>query len=182
MALIGIVSVFASLAIVAATCIALKRLFKEEPTEKPETTETMQAEKMAVEEEVGTFKIRIDGEEHEVKVEEVGTAGKHFGEETKLGLKKEEYTVKMEEAKNEVKPIREVGEEAPYVVRAPIQGNVIKVPVKVGDRVEKGKVILVLETMKMENAIESPVSGIVKAVNVVEGDSVQAYDILMTIS
>jgi biotin carboxyl carrier protein len=62
-----------------------------------------------------------------------------------------------------------------------MQGTVLKVLVRAGDNVQKGKTVLVLETMKMENAIQTPVSGVVKAINVSEGDSVSADDALIVI-
>jgi biotin carboxyl carrier protein len=62
-----------------------------------------------------------------------------------------------------------------------MRGTVIRVPVKVGEKVEKGTVIVVLETMKMENAFESPISGVIKAVRVSEGDTVNAEDALIEI-
>ncbi|RLI11271.1 acetyl-CoA carboxylase biotin carboxyl carrier protein subunit, partial [Candidatus Bathyarchaeota archaeon] len=38
-----------------------------------------------------------------------------------------------------------------------------------------------LETMKMENTIESPVSGVIKTIKVSEGDSVKTDEVLMVI-
>jgi len=202
MALIGVVSVFASLAVIAVACVALKKFFKEEETlEKAEAAvETLPPEEKKVEvaKETGTFRIKIDGEEHEVKVEDFGIAGKdsgeitlpsEIGEEVKVVVGSEEYTVKIEGVgvkavpvvKEIARPVEEAITEEKNVIKAPMQGRVVKVPVKVGDKVEKGAVVLVLEAMKMENNIESPVSGVVKAIKVSEGDAVNADDILLII-
>ena len=58
------------------------------------------------------------------------------------------------------------------VVNSPLPGVIFELKVKEGDSVKKGQTILVLEAMKMENAIESPVDGVVKSIKVAKGDSV----------
>ncbi|MBD3841598.1 MAG: biotin attachment protein [Campylobacterales bacterium] len=58
-------------------------------------------------------------------------------------------------------------------VGASVNGNVWKILVNVGDKVEKGQVIAILEAMKMEIDIESPVSGTVSAVAVKPNDAVE---------
>ena len=60
----------------------------------------------------------------------------------------------------------------PGSVVAPMQGLIVKVPVKVGDEVKLGDVVAVLEAMKMQNDIVSTVGGKVKAVHVKEGEVV----------
>ncbi len=67
-------------------------------------------------------------------------------------------------------------------VKAPMQGLIAKIPVRVGDHVEVGQTIAVLEAMKMQNDIPSDVAGIVQAVNVAEGQVVSRGDSLVTIA
>ncbi len=57
-------------------------------------------------------------------------------------------------------------------VTSPLPGIIIGVSVKVGDSVKAGQEVAVLEAMKMENSIESTVSGTVTAIHVNNGDSV----------
>lgn len=57
---------------------------------------------------------------------------------------------------------------------SPMPGRVRRTPVAVGEAVEKGQVLLVLEAMKMEHAIRAPRGGILKAMHVREGDLVEA--------
>ena len=66
-------------------------------------------------------------------------------------------------------------------VNAPMPGNVIKVSVSVGDSVKRGDVICVLEAMKMENEITSPVDGKVTFV-ATKGSSVQTGELLAAIA
>jgi pyruvate carboxylase subunit B len=66
-------------------------------------------------------------------------------------------------------------------VLSPVQGMVLRLLVKPGDKVTKGKPIVVLESMKMEMPIESPHAGEVKEVFVFESEMINAGDLLMTI-
>ncbi len=66
-------------------------------------------------------------------------------------------------------------------VTVPMQGTIVKVDVAVGDRVELGQTVCVLEAMKMENNIAADVAGTVKEVRVTPGSAVGAGDVLMVI-
>jgi acetyl-CoA/propionyl-CoA carboxylase biotin carboxyl carrier protein len=66
-------------------------------------------------------------------------------------------------------------------VTVPMQGTIVKVLVSVGDVVEVGQTICVLEAMKMENAVAAEKDGVVKEVRVSAGDSVGAGDIVAVI-
>jgi biotin carboxyl carrier protein len=57
-------------------------------------------------------------------------------------------------------------------IKAPLPGLILDVKVSVGDTVKVGDVIIVIETMKMENNISSPVAGTIKEIKVSSGDSV----------
>ena len=59
-------------------------------------------------------------------------------------------------------------------VSANIPGKIVTIEVAVGQDVEEGKVILILEAMKMQNEIQAPISGIVTSVNCEEGQSIEA--------
>lgn len=67
------------------------------------------------------------------------------------------------------------------VLAAPMQGTIVKVTVKVGDSVEVGDKICVLEAMKMENSILAHVSGKVEELRAEPGRSVQAGETLAVI-
>ena len=66
-------------------------------------------------------------------------------------------------------------------IAVPMQGTIVKVLVEVGQAVEAGQSVVVLEAMKMENQIEADKSGTVKAINVKPGDTVGAGDIVVVI-
>jgi biotin carboxyl carrier protein len=64
-------------------------------------------------------------------------------------------------------------EEAP-IAASPMPGKVVKILVKLGDKVDKGQGLVIVEAMKMENEIKSPVKGKVEKVNFKAGDLVDA--------
>ena len=66
-------------------------------------------------------------------------------------------------------------------VEAPMQGTIVKVLVEVGQAVEVGAGIVVLEAMKMENQINAEKAGTVKEIKVTAGDTVGSGDILAII-
>jgi acetyl-CoA/propionyl-CoA carboxylase biotin carboxyl carrier protein len=66
-------------------------------------------------------------------------------------------------------------------VVAPMQGTVVAVSVAVGDQVEAGQAVCVLEAMKMENNVTAERTGTVREVRVQAGDTVGAGDLLVVI-
>lgn len=57
-------------------------------------------------------------------------------------------------------------------VNAPMPGLIVKIPVAVGDEVSKGQTVAILESMKMQNELKSPIDGVVKDIKVSEGQTV----------
>lgn len=67
-------------------------------------------------------------------------------------------------------------------IEAPMQGKIVGVKVNVGDTVQQGEVVVILEAMKMENEIVSPAAGNVVSVNVTVGQQVNAGDLMISLS
>ncbi len=67
-------------------------------------------------------------------------------------------------------------------VTVPMQGTIVKVLVSVGDTVEAGQAVCVLEAMKMENQITTETSGTVTEVKVGAGDSVGTGDVVIVVA
>ena len=63
----------------------------------------------------------------------------------------------------------------------PMQGTIVKVLVALGDKVEAGDTVCILEAMKMENNVAADKAGTVSEVLVSPGDSVGAGDVVMVI-
>jgi len=66
-------------------------------------------------------------------------------------------------------------------LNAPMPGMIVNYPKKVGDTVDEGETVVVLEAMKMENALPAPVGGTLKAIHYASGDSVAKNDVLLVI-
>jgi len=66
-------------------------------------------------------------------------------------------------------------------IKAPLPGTVTDICVTVGQQVNVGDTVLVLEAMKMQNNIEAESAGTVKAINVNKGDSVMEGAVLLVI-
>ena len=67
-------------------------------------------------------------------------------------------------------------------INAPMRGTIVDVKVKVGDKVTNGTVVAVLEAMKMENDIVSDKDGVVAAICVNKGESVETGAPVITLN
>ncbi|HET9803298.1 MAG TPA: biotin/lipoyl-containing protein [Candidatus Acidoferrum sp.] len=127
----------------------------------------------AVEVATNTFSILIEGESHEVRVAPMpdGTLTLHTGIA--------EYSAEVEDPRA-WRGRRHGALEAQgrQQIVAPMPGKVVRVLANVGDEVEVGQGIMVVEAMKMQNEIRSPKSGKVERLLVKEGQAVNAGEIL----
>ena len=123
----------------------------------------------------------IDGEKITAEVE-------RDGENLRITLDGETHTVKIEGNIAPSKTVRGrrgrpgAQNEASGTIVSSIPGKVVSIDVKVGDRVEEGETILILEAMKMQNEISSPVSGVVTDIFVEEGQSIESNFELASVS
>ncbi len=107
------------------------------------------------------YKIKVNGKAYEVEVETVS-----------------ENNEKIEVAKKA--PVAQAsGEEK--AVKAPMAGTILSVKVNVGDQINVGDVLVVLEAMKLENEVKSQVAGTVTAINVSKGSAVKNGDVIIVV-
>ncbi len=66
-------------------------------------------------------------------------------------------------------------------IKAPMTGKIASIVVKVGAEVNADDEVIIMDAMKMEIPVYSPVKGTVKEINVKEGDSVKTEQVLMVI-
>ena len=132
------------------------------------------------------YKLKINGNEYNVTVNEVDGSmaevevnGTPFKVEFDKPVKKAAAPVAKPAAKAAApapaagpapKPAAAGG--AGTAVTSPLPGVILDVCVKEGDTVKRGQTVMVLEAMKMENAIEATADGTVTAIKVGKGDSV----------
>ena len=68
-----------------------------------------------------------------------------------------------------------------YHLKAPMPGMVVAVPVHEGQTIEKGEVLLILESMKMQNELRSPRAGTVARLRIRPGDRVEQKETMMSV-
>jgi len=96
-----------------------------------------------------------------------------------------QYPVKVEDARE--KRLRAAAGGAPqgsgeFQLKAPMPGLVVAIPIEENQEVEKGQVLLVLESMKMQNELRSPRAGKILRVKVKAGESVEQRQVLLTVA
>lgn len=87
---------------------------------------------------------------------------------------------RLQEIANEIISNKEV-ERKVHNCRAPMPGLINKILKKIGENVNIGDPLAILEAMKMENELRSNYKGIVKEIMIKEGDTVEKDSIIMTI-
>jgi len=132
-------------------------------------------------EEQALFSLLIDHESYELVVDE-GQDG------FRVLLWGEMYEVTVEESQphrtrrtRTRKPRPAASSDGEYVMRAPMPGLVVQVPVSVGQQVPAGEVLVVLESMKMENELLAPRQSVVKEIHVAPGDTANLDEPLITL-
>ncbi len=143
--------------------------------------------------------VRVDGRPLYVELEQVGGLPVYS-----LALDDDGYVVFVEEGQGEyhvevqgqvfpvdVRPQRprlarrkatcSDGSEACLVIRAPLAGTLMSLPVAIGDTVEAGQVIAVVESMKMQMELKALEAGVIEAIEGVPGQDVGQGEKLVTI-
>ena len=112
------------------------------------------------------YRVKINGKVFDVELESI----------EEVESKKETSVVKKEEkvvSKNDSESLK---------ILAPIQGSVLDILVKKGDKVKKGDILLLIEAMKLENEVNAICDCEIKDVLVKKGDSVKTNEVLITYS
>src|SRR6266487_1464750 len=74
-----------------------------------------------------------------------------------------------------------VAESGEFLLRAPMPGLVVAIPIEEGQAIKKGQVLLILESMKMQNELKSPRDGMVGRVRVKAGETVEQKQTLLSV-
>ncbi len=67
-------------------------------------------------------------------------------------------------------------------IEAPTTGTIWKIERQVGDKVQEGDVVLIMESMKMEIPVEAPAAGTLASLNVAEGEAVEEGALLAQVA
>ena len=74
-----------------------------------------------------------------------------------------------------------VAEGGEFHLKAPMPGLVVAIPVAEGEEVKKGQVLVILESMKMQNELKSPRDGTISHIKVKPGESVEQKQVLLNL-
>lgn len=87
----------------------------------------------------------------------------------------------LDERSRTIRDLSSAGRAAsgPAPIVAPMPGLIVRVQAAVGDRVEAGQGVVVMEAMKMENELRAPAAGLVKAVHATAGTAVEKGTVLV---
>ena len=120
------------------------------------------------------YQYTVKGVDYEVKLSEERRAE---GSEERRVKSEESNSSSASAASTSSAPTAGAGK--PVV--APLPGTINEIKVKVGDKVNAGDTVVILEAMKMQNNIEAETSGTITSINVNKGDAVMEGDTLVTI-
>jgi biotin carboxyl carrier protein len=123
------------------------------------------------------YSLLIDGQSHEAYVSE--------GEEAwQVLLRGALFNVQVEDERE--KRLRSTAGGAAqsageFSLKAPMPGLVVAIPVSEGQPIKKGDILIVLESMKMQNELKSPRDGTVTRIKVKERESVEHHQVMVTV-
>lgn len=124
------------------------------------------------------FNITVNGKSYEVDVEEIGgTAPSYVPAAAAAAPSPKPAAPSPKPAAAPSAPVAGATN-----VTAPMPGTIMSVKVKVGDTVNEGDLVCILEAMKMENEIFANASGKVVGISVNDGASVNSGDVLVSIA
>lgn len=123
------------------------------------------------------YSLIVDGRSHEAYVQENDNVWQVL-------LRGRLYPVTVEDERE--KRLRAaagggVAETGEFHLKAPMPGLVVSILVAEGQEVKKGQVLLILESMKMQNELKSPRDGIVNRIKVRAGESVEQKQSLLSV-
>jgi biotin carboxyl carrier protein len=118
-------------------------------------------EASVLEVEPGVYSILLDGQSYEVRAADVD--------------------IEVEDPRAPRSAGKQAGLEGKQALTAPMPGKVVRVLVTIGDPVERGQGLVVIEAMKMQNEMKSPKQGYVVSLSAIEGATVSAGDVLATV-
>jgi len=124
------------------------------------------------------YSLIVNGRSHEAYVQE-------GDDDWQVLLRGRLYPVKVEDERE--KRLRAaagggVSETGEFHLKAPMPGLVVTIPVEEGQEVKKGDVLLILESMKMQNELKAPRDGVISRIKVKAGESVEQKQAMLSIT
>ncbi|CRF31423.1 acetyl-CoA carboxylase [Brachyspira suanatina] len=128
------------------------------------------------------YKITVNGKTYDVSVEEIRPVASNKTVSTIVNtpVNTPKPAASAAVPKAAAAPAIPIDENA-ISVKATMPGTIVSFSVAVGDKVQEGQVVAILEAMKMENEITAPASGEVKSIHVEKGSSVVEGQVILQI-
>ncbi len=119
-----------------------------------------------------SYTVSLNGKNYAAEVSGDGTV--------KVSINGTSYTTKVAEGTNQITATENVPSSG-ETITAPLAGNIFKINVSIGQQVNPGDILIILEAMKMETEIKASQAGVISAINVNAGDAVSVGDTLLTL-
>ncbi|MFK4785738.1 acetyl-CoA carboxylase biotin carboxyl carrier protein subunit [Fusobacterium sp. MFO224] len=119
------------------------------------------------------YKIKVNEKVYEIELEEIKTVDGHI----ETSATKASSPTAPEKVAPATTPVTTTGE----VIEAPMPGVVIDIKVKVGDNINEGDLVAIIEAMKMETELYADKSGKISAINVTKGSQINAGDVIIAL-
>jgi biotin carboxyl carrier protein len=132
----------------------------------------------------GRFSLLIRGKSYEVFARRLNKPDEDEGQTYEIHFAGQRFEVQVEDerAKALTSAVKSAHSSGEAKVRAPMPGLVIGVPHEAGATVARGQTVVVLEAMKMENDLSTPISGTIKEIRVNKGQTVNQGDVLVIVA
>ena len=127
------------------------------------------------------FKVKVNKKDYHVEVEETGNEISVPSMVSRAKKRMDNSVTRGYSSPKKKKPVITFAPGTKCVVNAPLPGVIGDILVKKGKKVQNGDKILILEAMKMENAILAPATGKIESISVKTGDAVLGAQLLLTI-
>jgi biotin carboxyl carrier protein len=123
------------------------------------------------------FSVKVNGVAYDVEIEELGASAGS----APAAAAAPSAPVAIAAPAAPAAPVA-AGNRGAEVVKAPIQGTLVKILAKAGTKVAKGDCVCILEAMKMENEIVAPIDGVIATVEASQGAAVEEGSVLFTMN
>ena len=131
----------------------------------------------------GRYSLLIEGQSYEAFVRRIPKPDEQGSATYEITIGEQRFEVQVEDEREKALAgsVRSAAEAGEAKVRAPMPGLVIGVPFSEGAPVKRGQTVVVLEAMKMENDLASPIDGTIREVKVSKGQTVNQNDVLIVV-
>jgi biotin carboxyl carrier protein len=131
----------------------------------------------------GRYSLLIGGKSYEIFARRLAQSGEKDRQTYEILLAGQRFEVTVEDEHTRILTglTRSGGSSGAAKIQAPMPGLVVNILSEVGAHVEQGQAVIVLEAMKMENDLVSPIAGTIKEIKVSKGQTVDLGAVLVLV-